>query len=108
MKKDAYIVIFPTNQASIWNLLFERDFTGAFFYELGSFWDGPKEIADSNAVFITAASQAEEAVKAVEAAGGAAARRPTAGATIVTKPLASHCCRVAQKFKLENSFGKQY
>ena len=53
-------------------MLFERDFSGgAFFYELGSFWDGPKEIADSNAVFITTASQAEEAVKAVEAAAEA-------------------------------------
>ena len=40
------------------------------------FWDGPKEIADSNAVFITTASQAKEAVKAVEAARGAAAEDP--------------------------------
>lgn len=64
------------NWASIWNLLFEKDFSGAFFYELGSFWDGPKEIADSNAVFITTASQAEEAVKAVEAAVGAAIEAP--------------------------------
>ena len=40
------------------------------------FWDGPKEIADSNAVFITTASQAEEAVKAVEAAVGAAIEAP--------------------------------